>query len=98
MNTYTDKELDKMLSEMRVASSTFYMAASRIGNHAFIEFTGLMTEYIKVCEKARDRGEDFTRANIHTGQPIPSYMVAYFAEKMSCILGVDLEVKQRRTA
>lgn len=91
-DTYSKEELQVMIKQMRVASSIFYSQATLIGNHAFIEFTGLMNEYIKVCEQAVANGEDFTRANIHTGRPIPSYMVKYFEEKMSCILGRDVVI------
>lgn len=75
------------LREMRRASSAFYAQAVRIGNHPFIEFTGLMNEYIKACEAAHEQGIDFTECNTHSGQPLPieSYMRAYINEKLECI-------------
>jgi len=45
----TNKE---KLDAMAQASGAFYAAAIRIGNHPFIEFTGLMNEYIKICADA----------------------------------------------
>lgn len=95
---YSDQELTIMVTGMRAASDAFYLSATRIGNHAFIEFCGLMNEYIKVCENALRDGEDFTTFNIHCrNQKIPGYMLDYFQEKMSCILGVDLDVKIRNS-
>ena len=91
--TYTKEELLAMLGKMHQASDAFYFAATRIGNHAFIEFTGLMNEYIKVCEKMLADGEDFTQSNIHGGKPIPDYMIEYMEEKMGCILGRDVTLK-----
>jgi hypothetical protein len=84
---YTPEELRAMISKMTKASNAFYAAAIQIGAHAFIEFTGLMNEYIKVCAEALARGEDFTLANTHTGKPLPMYPheAAYLAEKLQCI-------------
>lgn len=46
--------------------------ARRIGNHPFIEFTGLMNEYIVMCENALAQGIDFTETSIHgDGKPLP---------------------------
>lgn len=48
-----------MLRRMREASSVFYGLAVQAGCHPFIEFTGLMNEYIKCCEAAHKAGIDF---------------------------------------
>lgn len=75
------------LRKMREASAAFYTAATQIGNHPFIEFTGLMNEYIKACEQAHEQGIDFSECNTHSKQdlPMPSYMIAYVNEKLECI-------------
>ena len=89
MNTtvYSLAEREKMLADMRKTSTVFYGLATAIGNHPFIEFAGLMNEYIKLCHDAHERGIDFTQCNIHTGVglPMPSHSVAYINEKLSCI-------------
>jgi hypothetical protein len=76
-----------ILERMRQASATFYRMAVRIGNHPFIEFTGLMNEYTKACERAHAEGIDFTQCNVHSGKELPlkGYEVAYINEKLGCI-------------
>lgn len=66
--TYSREELETMLAGMRRASSAFYRDAARIGCHPFIEFAGLMNEYIKLCEIALARGVDFTETSVHGGE------------------------------
>ena len=75
------------LVKMRDASNRFYTEAARIGNHPFIEFTGLMNEYIKICQSAHDQGIDFTDCNTHVARSLPmeSYEIAYINEKLECI-------------
>lgn len=76
-----------ILEGMRATSARFYADAIRLGNHPFIEFTGLMNEYILACEHAHKQGIDFTQCNTHTGQvlPLESYLRRYLAEKLDCI-------------
>lgn len=83
------QELHQICNSMQVVSDNFYQNATRIGNHAFIEFCGLMNEYIKACRDAIGKGIDFTQANVHTGLPLPlaSYQIDYIFEKFSCIYG-----------
>lgn len=86
--TETEKqELEQTLQKMRYASNNFYYAAINTGNHAFIEFTGLINEYIKVCERCLNHGTDFTKINIHTGEilPVPDTSIHYIEEKLTCI-------------
>lgn len=81
-----------MIAGMHEASNRFYGMAIRIGNHPFIEFCGLMNEYIKLCEQAQAAGIDFTQANAHTGLALPmkSFNATYLAEKLGCIYGPSL--------
>lgn len=91
---YEKHELEKMLVDMERASSQFYIAATQIGNHAFIEFTGLINEYINICRDNLADGKDFTQANIHMGKPmIKSYQRDYMAGKIECIFGVPLKIE-----
>jgi hypothetical protein len=92
--TYSPEELQEMLRGMRAASSAFYRDAARIGCHPFLEFTGLMNEYIVLCERALEQGRDFTETSIHgSGQPLPMrpHHRDYIAEKLECIYGTSLE-------
>lgn len=83
----TPAERESALSSMRAASDAFYAAATRIGSHPFIEFTGLINEYIKACEEAHKAGIDFTECNRHSGVALPlaPHMSMYINEKLECI-------------
>ena len=84
---FTKAERDEMIRRMRVVSTQFYSQAVLIGNHPFIEFCGLMNEYINNCQRANDQGIDFTQCNTHTGidLPIPQFSINYINEKLECI-------------
>ncbi len=91
-------ELDKerraeALQRMKAASDTFYGLAVRTGCHAFIEFAGLMNEFITLCHKAEADGVNWLMANTHTNTPIPirEHNIDYLAEKLDCIYGPSLE-------
>jgi hypothetical protein len=89
---YSKEEREQILSMMRDASARFYRSAMTIGCHPFIEFTGLINEYIKLCQEAHDAGIDFTQSNTHTGQPLPmpEHSARYLGEKLDCIYGPSL--------
>ena len=84
MNT---EEQAVAIMQMREVSKQFYAAAVQIGNHPFIEITGLMNEYIKACQVAHESGIDFSECSAHSGQMLPmqTYMTAYVNEKLECI-------------
>ncbi|MCC3532575.1 MAG: hypothetical protein JGK40_32115 [Microcoleus sp. PH2017_21_RUC_O_A] len=76
------------LEKMHAASNRFYDDAIGTNCHAFIEFTGLLNEYIKICEENLAVGIDFTQINAHSkSQPlkIQEHEVAYLNEKLRCI-------------
>lgn len=87
MNANSKKDLRFIASEMRRVSNAFYAAAIRIENHPFIEFCGLMNEYINACEAAAAKGVDFTECNTHTGLhlPLEPHQIAHINEKLECI-------------
>ena len=80
----TPTERDFALKRMNDAVDRFYSAAVQIGNHPFIEFAGVMTAYVKSCQRAHDAGVDFTECNQHAGRELPmeSFEVDYLAEKL----------------
>lgn len=83
----TNAERDAALTQMKAASDKFYSDAIKIGNHPFVEFAGLMNEYILACTQAHQRGINFTACSAHTGQPLPMHpnQVKYVNEKLECI-------------
>jgi hypothetical protein len=80
-------ERETALAKMQDASNAFYAQAVGIGVHPFIEFTGLMNEYIKACKQAHEAGVDFSECNTHSGHHLPMepFMVDYINEKLECI-------------
>ena len=54
---------------MQAASDAFYRSAVSIGNHPFIEFAGLMNEYITACRAAHTEGIDFTDCTSTSDRP-----------------------------
>jgi len=90
---YSAEERKVMLTKMQQTSNAFYAAAVRIGCHPFIEFCGLMNEYIKVCTAAHEAGIDFTQTTAHSGLALPmqKWHVEYLAEKLECIYGPALQ-------
>jgi hypothetical protein len=81
------QQRESALVAMRALATGFYAEATKIGVHPFIEFCGLMNEYIKACQIAHDQGIDFSACNVHSGQPLPleSFMVDYINQKLACI-------------
>lgn len=75
------------IETMQQAANDFYRSAVHIGNHPFIEFAGLMKEYINAFREAASQGIDSTQCNTHTGQKLPLhvYLVDYINEKLECI-------------
>ena len=86
---YSQEELKEMIKKMTEITMAFYPAATRTGNHAFIEFCGLMGEYIKMCEYSLEHDVSFAEANTHSGVPLvaANYQIQYLAEKFDCIFG-----------
>jgi len=91
-DAHTPAEREELLAKMSAVSHAFYAQATRAGVHAFIEFCGLMNEFIQVCHRAHQAGLDFTMANTHTGIELPFevYNAEYLAEKLNCIYGPAL--------
>ena len=92
-NTYSPEQLRDMLAKMKAVSSSFYLQACLTGCHTFIEFTGLMNEFIKVCEQSAAAGVDFASASTHSGKPLVvyPYNADYIVEKLDCIFGPSIK-------
>lgn len=77
------------LKLMQEASDKFYIASGNTQCHAFVEFTGLMNEYIKVCSEFQKANpdDDFRSLNAHSGKSLKlkPYHIHYIKEKLNCI-------------
>ena len=94
--TPKDKErLREIINKMEQVCSEFYAGSIQTENHAFIEFCGLMGEYIKICRVTLNSGIDFTKANVHSGKNLVFYdhNENYLREKLECIYGTSLANK-----
>lgn len=89
-------ELEKVVKEMRGDLQKVYWVMFRKGyatmNHAFLEFVGVASKFIDLCDAARKDGVDFRQANVHGDQALPmeAHDAAYLAEKLDCIFGPSL--------
>jgi hypothetical protein len=92
VSEHTSAELAEIITKMRAVSNQFYAGAVMTGMHAFIEFAGLMNEFILLCAMAQKEGLDFTMASTHTGKALPmeAPQASYLAEKLNCIYGPAL--------
>jgi hypothetical protein len=100
--TQTDKHTltaQETLKRMWLVADEFYKGAAHTNCHAFIEFTGLLREYCKVCEENLARGIDFRELNGHRSQrmELQPHEIDYFNEKLNCIFQGLLVVKGVKT-
>jgi hypothetical protein len=88
----------EMLQQMEKLIEAFYWQAFKIGCHPFIEFCGVMGEYLKVAQAAHKAGIDFTNTTAHSGHalPIAPYNARYLGEKIGCIYGPALQQPENR--
>jgi len=95
-NTFSKLELQNIIHKMRTVSTMYYQCSIQIGNHPFIEFAGIINEYISCCENALAKGIDFTICNIHSGSKLPilTHNIDYINEKLECIFTGDIQMKR----
>jgi hypothetical protein len=48
-DVHTEQGRRDVIARMRAASASFYGAATQTGCHAFIEFTGIINQFIEGC-------------------------------------------------
>lgn len=86
---------EETLGRMEAAADQFYTLAVATNCHAYIEFTGLLREYCKVCRENLARGIDFRELNGHRSErmELQPYELHYFQEKLNCIFQGLLVVK-----
>src|SRR6476661_4161587 len=81
---------EEILQAMKMAASNYYRESIATNCHTFIEFTRLINEYIKICERnLKQRGVDFTKTSAHCpGEPklqIEDWELHYINDKLRCI-------------
>lgn len=87
------------LQAMRRASDVFYTLAAQSQCHAYLEFTGILNEYIKICEENLAKGVDFREENVHKGNNqmvIKDYQIDYMNEKLECIFQGLITMQQAK--
>lgn len=92
MTAEREDELLETIQGMQKASNAFYAAAIQLHCHPFIEFTGMLNQYIQMCRAALGGGIDFTGLNTHSGRGLPMSRIDsdYIFEKFDCIYGPSL--------
>jgi len=86
---------EESLERMEAAADQFYMLATATDCHAYIEFTGLLREYCKVCRENLARGIDFRELNGPRSQRmvLQSHQIDCFNEKLNFIFQGLLRVE-----
>lgn len=87
MDPATKLRLERTLERMDHAADVFYAHAQTADFHQFLEFTGFIREYTKMCRELLKRGVDFTT---ESGE-LKTYEAHYIGEKFGCIFSPLLE-------
>lgn len=91
------EELRKTIAAMGKISHDFYYEAIKTNNHPFIEFCGLMNEYIVVCSQTLADGKDFSMINTHAGDgqslTVREFNKDYLEQKLNCIFDNIFDIK-----
>lgn len=86
-----DESPIETVRELRSVVGAFYfeLFERNVGTvaHAFIEFCGVMNEYLKIAGDLAVLGVDFRQLNKHTGAvaEVEPYRIQYLGEKLDCI-------------
>lgn len=101
---WSQEDLMKIVAAMREVSNrtydVFFWGNMGAYAHAFIEFNGLLSKYVDICQRAAEQGIDFTDANVHSGIPFPveEHDMNYLGEKLQCIFGPMINANPRARA
>lgn len=91
--TATKEELLALTARMRAVANKTYDLFFRAGMggdvHAFIEFCGVLSKYVDICERCAEQGIDFRMLNTHSNRALPvfGHDMVYLGEKLDCIFG-----------
>lgn len=78
------KELENSLLTMRAASNLFYAMAIQCNHHQFVEFNGLLSKYIGLCEQTLAKNVDFVQSPFRHFE-YADHDINYINEKLDCI-------------
>jgi hypothetical protein len=94
-HSYSKEELQALTHKMRATANMVYVLLQSCEVHAFIEFNGLMQKYVDLCQRAADKGVDFSMFNTHNDKTfeVQDHDVVYIAEKFDCIFGPSFRAK-----
>ncbi len=98
MSPEEKEECLRLCAALSSAVTDFYYVLFRLGTggrfHAFVEWCGVMQEHVKITTDLLNADVDAFNMNVHSGQtlPVPSYRLAYLAEKMECIFNGAVRV------
>lgn len=97
---FSKEELQALTLKMREVANKVYPLLQSCQVHAFIEFNGLMQKYVDLCQRAADKGVDFTMFNTHNDKSfaVQDHDVVYLAEKFDCIFGPSFRAKPEQWA
>ena len=89
------KTPEESLLAMQGIVNAFYRAAVFTNCHAFLEFAGIMEEFLKVCRHNLERGIDFRDCHEHSGIELhlEPWHLNYINQKLRCIFGGRLSVQ-----
>jgi hypothetical protein len=94
----TREEAIVFIGDLKKTVNLFYGSLFSLGTggkfHAFVEWCGVMGEHLNIVEGLVKNGHNPFADNVHSGHtlPIPSYQLAYMAEKMECIFNGAITV------
>jgi len=98
------EELLALVARMRAVSNATYDLFFTTGMggdvHAFIEFCGVLSKYVDICERCAEQGIDFRLLNTHSGRglPVEVHDMRYLGEKLDCILGPAIHANPAASA
>ncbi len=78
-------EIEDLLRGMEAAKMGFYRNAVLLNWHPFVEFAGLMKEYINILHDTYREGREWSEP-----LQLKPYQIDYIAEKLDCIFGGQL--------
>lgn len=84
---YSIEDLLKICRKMDAVVEKIYPMMTSCEVHPFVEFNGLMREYVVICRILARSGVAFPFASNHgtMAVEVPDYTIEYMAEKLGCI-------------
>lgn len=74
---------DIAIQRMKKIITDFYDQAVHVGVHPFVEFAGMMREYVQMLERLDEEGKCIFMNSVRPRD----YELAYLEDKLECIFG-----------